>query len=115
MSAERATGPYGLNDGLGQRQVLMQPPHGRVEVLSLSAALASHESAEAAIRARAARLADIDEPSLSAVRRVEREDASVLVVADVVEGIRLADLLRQLEKSGDILSHAAMLELAGGV
>jgi hypothetical protein len=108
-------GAYGLNDGLGQRQVLMQAPHGRVEVLCLSAALAAHAPAEAAIRARAERLADIDEPVLTSVRRVERDAASVRVVADAVEGIRLADLLRQLESSGEILSHAAMLELARGV
>jgi hypothetical protein len=114
MSPERATGAFGLDDGLGVRQVL-QAPHGRVEVLSLSAALATHAPAEAAIRARAARLADVAEPAMTAVRKVEREAASVRVVADAVDGIRLADLLRQLESSGEILSHAAMLELASGV
>ena len=114
MSPERVTGSFGLDDGLGVRQVL-QAAHGPVEVLSLSAALASHAPAEAAIRARAARLADVAESAMTAVRKVEREAASVRVVADAVDGIRLADLLRQLESSGEILSHAAMLELASAV
>jgi regulator of extracellular matrix RemA (YlzA/DUF370 family) len=116
LSAEQAHGiQYALNDGLGERSVLMQPPHGQVEILTLAPALASHAAAEPAIRARAERMADIVAPAVSAVRRVERDAKGMRVVADAVTGIRLSDVLLQLEGGSNILSHAAMLELASAV
>ena len=116
MSGERVEGrEYALNDGLGDRWVGPQAPHGLVEVLRLAPALAGHAAAEAAIRARAARLADIETPSFAPVRRVEREGAASRVVAEARVGTRLSELLARLESSGEILSHAGMLELAGTV
>jgi hypothetical protein len=116
MSAQRNQGSqYALNDGLGQRWVATQAPHGVVEVLSLAPALAAHAPAEPAIRARAARLADVEAAAFTTVRRVERDAAGVRVVADPVNGVRLSDFLAQLEASGDILSDAGMLELSGSV
>ncbi len=116
LSAERAHGShYALNDGLGERWVLMQPPHGQVEVLTLAPALASHAPAEPAIRARAERMADIMAPAVTAVRRVERDAKGMRVVADAVAGIRLSDFLSQLESGGEMLSHAGMLQLASAV
>lgn len=105
---------YALNDGLGERWVVMQP-HGQVEVLTLAPALASHAAAEPAIRARAERMAFIEAPGLAAVRRVERDAAGVRVVADAANGIRLSDVLAQLESSPAVLPYAAMLELANSV
>lgn len=108
-------GHYALNDGLGERWVLMQPPHGQVEVLSLAPALASHAPAVPAIRARAERMADIHAPAVAAVRRVERDAAGVRIVADKATGIRLSDFLATLETNGGVLTHAGMLELAASV
>jgi hypothetical protein len=116
LSVETASGiRYALNDGLGERSVLMQPPHGQVEILTLAPALASHAPAEPAIRARAERMADLVAPAVSAVRRVERDARGMRVVADAITGIRLSDLLSQLEAGRNILSHAGMLELASSV
>jgi len=106
---------YALNDGLGERWVLMQPPHARLEVLALAPALASHAAAEPAIRARAERMAYIAAPGVGTVRRIERDAAGVRVVADAATGIRLSDFLERLESDGSVLPHAAMLELAGSV
>jgi hypothetical protein len=113
MGAERIEGAqYALQDGLGERWVDTRAPHGRVEVLCLAPALAQHSPAEPAIRARAARLADVDARVFSPVRRVERDAAGVRVVADAVDGLRLSDLLERLA-SGEIMSDAAALELSG--
>jgi hypothetical protein len=106
---------YALNDGLGERSVLMQPPHGRLEVLTLAPALASHAAAEPAIRARAERMAFIAAPAVAAVRRVERDATGVRVFADAAAGVRLSDFLARLESNAAVLPHAAMLELAGSV
>ena len=108
-------GEFALNDGLGDRRVAMQAPYGQVEVLSLAPALVSHAAAEAAIRAGAARLADLDASVFTPVRRVERDAAGVRIVADAVGGMRLSDLLAQLDASGEILSDAGVLELAASV
>ena len=108
-------GHYALNDGLGERWILMQPPHGQVEVLALAPALASHAPAEPAIRARAERMADVHAPALAIVRRVERDAAGVRIVADKATGVRLSDFLAALESNGSVLTHAGMLELAGSV
>ena len=106
---------YALNDGLGERWVAMTPPHGHVEVLALAPSLAAHAAAEPAIRARAARLADVEAAAFTPVRRVERDAAGVRIVADAAEGTRLSDVLAHLERSGAVLSDAGMLELAGSV
>jgi hypothetical protein len=116
MAAERVEGgPYALRDGLGERWMDTRAPHGRVEVLCLAPALAQHSAAEPAIRARAARFADVDAPAFTTVRRVERDGSGVRVVADAVDGLRLSDLLARLESSGEILSDAAALELSSNV
>jgi hypothetical protein len=106
---------YALNDGLGERWLLMQPPHGQLEVLALAPALASHAPAIPAIRARAERMADIHAPALAIVRRVERDAAGVRIVADSAAGTRLSDFLAGLQSNGAVLTHAGMLELAGSV
>jgi hypothetical protein len=116
MPLEQVQGDhYALDDGLGERWVLMQPPHGQVEVLALAPALASHAPAEPAIRARAERMAGIHAPALAVVRRVERDTAGVRIVADKAAGIRLSDFLAALESNDGVLTHAGMLELAGSV
>lgn len=106
---------YALNDGLGERWVLMQPPHGQVEVLALAPALVSHAPAVPAIRARAQRMADVQAPAVATVRRVERDASGVRIVADKTTGIRLSDFLAALESSSGVLTHAGMLELAANV
>jgi len=116
MLLEQAhAGHYALNDGLGERWVLMQPPDGQVEVLALAPALASHAPVEPAIRARAERMAYVNAPGVAAVRRVERDAQGVRIVAEAAAGIRLSDFLAGLESKGSVLTYARMLELAGSV
>ena len=113
MTGVRVQGDrFTFADGLGERCIATQPPHGEVEVLHLCAPLAA---AETAIRARASRLADVDAPALSAVRRVERDERGVRVIGDRVPGMRLSELLAHLETSGEILSDAGVLELASNI
>jgi hypothetical protein len=104
---------YELQDGLGDRWIAQQAPHGLVEVLCLSPELAGHAGAEPAIRARAARLEGVEIPALTVVRRVERDTTGVRVVADAASGTRLSDLLAHLESNGEILPEDAVMELAG--
>ena len=117
MSADRTQGTrYSLHDGLGERWLTTVAPHGRMEVLALAPVLSTQTMSEPAIRARAARFAaDVDMETIAAVRRVERDGAAVRVLADPAPGVRLSDLLAQLETGGDMLSHAGMLELASSV
>jgi hypothetical protein len=116
MPLEQAhTGPYALNDGLGERWVLMQPPDGQVEVLALAPALASHKGAEPAIRASAERMASINAPAIATVRRVERDAAGLRIVAQAATGVRLSDFLSELESGRSVLSYTRMLALAGSV
>ena len=106
---------FSLNDGLGERWLATRPPHGRVEVLDLAPTLAGHAPAEGAIRARAARLADLDIPTFPPVRRIERDAAGLRTVAEATDGTRLSAFLARLQSSGEVLSHAGMLELGGVV
>ena len=103
---------FTLGDGLGDRWLSAQPPHGQVEVLRLAPALAARE---AAIRTRVSHLSAQESGSLATVREVERQDADLRVVADVAPGTRLSDLLLHLELTGEALSHAGVLGLAGSV
>jgi len=116
MPLEQAhAGHYALNDGLGERWILMQPPDRQLEVLALAPALASHAPAEPAIRARAERMAYVNAPAVAAVRRVERDAAGVRIVAEAATGIRLSDYLAGLESNGTVLTYLGMLELGASV
>lgn len=105
-----------LEDGLGIRRIETDPLDGGVvEVLDVSPALATLEDFEAAIRARAARFADVAIDGLASVRRIERHGPSLRVIADHIDGLRLPELLHEAIKANSPLPQPAALELAGRI
>ncbi|MBI4264760.1 MAG: hypothetical protein HY657_10320 [Acidobacteria bacterium] len=108
-------GHYTLEDGFGVRVRQANGAHGWLEVLELGEPLAGHPAVEHLLRSRAARFADADAPSCSRVQRIEREGAVLRVTAEVPDGVRLSDLLADLEFGNELLPDAGALELAGAV
>lgn len=87
---------------------------GRVytETLELSPLLAARPAMEEAIRGRASRYADLDIRTFAPVRRIERNGISLHLVSEMPVGVRLSDLLAELEATGHVARESAMLELA---
>ncbi|MGH9349541.1 MAG: hypothetical protein ACRD26_20005 [Vicinamibacterales bacterium] len=105
-----------FDDGLGVRWLEADDREGGIiEVLEVSPALAVQDGFEAAIHARATRLADLGIEGLALVHRVERSGSALRVVAEHVEGLRLPDLLQEAIKGNIPLPQPAALELAGRV
>lgn len=102
-----------LEDGLGTRRLETDASGASIEVLSVSPLLVADSGFEAAIRARAERLSAAAIEGIAAVHRVEREGATLRVVSDHVEGLRLPDFLREAIKGNIPLPQPAALELAG--
>jgi hypothetical protein len=103
--------PFSLDDGLGIRRV---ESDGRMqtEILELAPALAAQAMVEHAIRGRASRYADLDIRSFAPVRRIERIRGSLHILSEMPAGVRLSDLLENLESTGEVVPESAMLELA---
>ena len=103
--------PYSLEDGFGIRR-LKSDGRAHTEILALPPALASQPLLEQAIRGRASRYADLDIRSFAPVRRIERAGASLYVVSEMPDGIRLSHLLAFLESRGEVVPESAIVELA---
>src|SRR5688572_1521970 len=103
-------------DGCGTRRLADDRDAGRVEVLALSPGL-STPAAEQAIRARAARLADIRGSGVAAIDGISRSAQGLSVTTALPEGITLADVLAALEfgtvKLADDGLVAGVGEMAG--
>jgi hypothetical protein len=113
-STQAATRTF--DDGLGVRRIGTDVPDGAaVEVLEIAPALAAQPEFEAAIVERVACLSDISIEGIASVRRVERDGATLRVVADHVDGLRLPDLLQEAIKANIPFSQTAVLELAGRI
>src|SRR5262245_33015235 len=106
---------YRLDDGLGMRS--MQPAgwRGWQEILEVDAGLASRSLTEQQVRSRATQFSDVETTTCVRVGRIERRGTSLHVVADIPEGVRLADVLTAIERRNDALSDAGAMELAGAV
>ena len=102
---------YSLEDGLGVRRI---ETDGRTntEALELTPALAAQPVVEQAIRARAARYADLDVRLFAPVKRIERAGSSLRIVSEMPGGVRLSHLLAHLESTGEVVPESAMLELS---
>src|SRR5688500_5956689 len=97
MSLDAAAQDLGVReDGFGARHFGDDPDAGRVEVLALSPDL-STPAAEQAIRARAARLADIRLSGVAPVVGISRSPHGLSMTTAVPEGTSLADVLAALE------------------
>jgi hypothetical protein len=103
--------PTARHDGFGSRHHAQDAQFGRVEILDLSSALGT-PVAEQAIRARAARLAEANSPTLSRVVRITRADQTLSIVSMAPDGVVLGDLLAAVEFGTVTLSDQAILELA---
>lgn len=106
---------YSLGDGLGTRTLLADSGHGQLEMLEVSADLATSPSAEQAIRSRAARVAELRGQPCAVVRRVERVTSALRVVAHAPAGVRLSTLLLHLELRAEALPEVAVIELAASL
>ena len=98
-------------DGYGTRRIEQDPRCGRVEVLDVSAALAT-PAAEQAIRTRAGRFTDGKAPMLATIHRIARHGNTLSVTTAAPEGVTLEDVLGALEFGTVSMSDQAILELA---
>ena len=106
---------YTLDDGLGIRSLEHHASHGLVEALEVTRLLTAEPAVEQAIRARASRYALIDRALIASVRGMERRGTALRIVADAPGGLRLSQLLADLEFGNVALPDASLLELAAAV
>jgi len=89
--------PLVFRDGFGdRRRVTGATPADNVDVLYVRSELAEVPSFEFALRERASRLAQFRHPLFAGVKNVERlgnRSATMVVVSETIEGVRLSDLL----------------------
>lgn len=115
MHSQRARdGSYTVDDGLGVRCVQADPAQGWMEALDVTPELASHPAVEKAMRAQAERCG-VGVAMMAAVRQIERKGERLRVTAVMPDGIRLSDLLADLEFGNEVLTDAGLLELASAV
>jgi serine/threonine protein kinase len=104
-----------FRDGLGERRHVADPSgHETLEVLSLRSDLAAVPSFEFALRERVSRLASFRNPSFGRVRAVERlndRDATLAVISERTDGVRVSDILRNAETRKVPLDINASLRL----
>lgn len=104
-----------MDDGLGVRWIEADATCGWVEVLEMASTLSGHPAVEQALRARAARDADLDGAPVVPVQRIDREGDRLRVIARRQDGLRLSDLLADLEFGNETLGDAGLMELAASV
>ncbi|MGB7218908.1 MAG: PEGA domain-containing protein [Vicinamibacterales bacterium] len=89
--------PVVFRDGFGERRRVTGPTEAdSVDVLYLREELTEVPSFEFALRERASRLAQFRHPLFARVRNVERlsdQSATIVVVSETTQGVRLSDLL----------------------
>jgi hypothetical protein len=89
-------------DGLGRRFAVTTPGGERLETLRLCAEIPATPENQAAIVERASSLAQFTHPGFARVTRIEQHAAgpraSLAVVSEKVDGVRLSDLLRESER-----------------
>lgn len=89
--------PVVFRDGFGERRRVAGPTEAdSVDVLYLRGELTEVPSFEFALRERASRLAQFRHPLFARVRNVERlsdQSATIVVVSETTQGVRLSDLL----------------------
>lgn len=114
MAGEVDPTPSVTEDGFGARSIVLDPEHGRVERLDLTAALASPAS-EQAIRARAAFHTTLADNPLGKVVRITRRAGTLSLFSAAPDGVTLSELLAGLEFKTISLSGEELLELAASV
>ena len=93
-----------FHDGLGERRQIVDPTgHDTLELLCLRDAIAAVPSFEFALRERVGRLAGFRHAYFGRVRSVERlneRDQTLALVSDHAPGIRLSELLTNVDARG---------------
>ena len=106
----------GFEDGLGRRY----RPAARLEsdtpleILCFRHELTDVPAFEFALRERVARLSDFHHPSFVRIRKVDRlndERGTVTLMADAAAGDRLIEILRDVERTGQVLDLRSALHL----
>jgi hypothetical protein len=106
---------YTLDDGLGVRTLEHHASYGAVEALEVTRLLTAEPAIEQAIRARASRYALIDRALIAPVRGMQRRGTSLRIIADAPGGLRLSQLLADLEFENVTLPDESLVELAAAV
>ena len=106
---------YTLDDGLGVRSLEHHASYGAVEALEVTRLLTAEPELEQAMRARASRHALIDRALVVPVRAMERRGNALRIIAEAPGGLRLSQLLADLEFGNVTLPEATLLELADAV
>src|SRR5215471_12022641 len=95
-----ASAPVTFEDGFGQRRHAISVAHEPLEVLAFREDLTSVWSFEFALRDRVGRFASFQSEHFARVRAVERlgkGGATLALISDQVQGIRLSEILSQAE------------------
>src|SRR5688500_20181240 len=102
--------PDARRDGYGSRRIEHDSRSGRVEVLDVSAVLAT-PAAEQAIRSRAARFTDGKAPMLATIYRIARAGDTLSVTTAAPDGVTLEGVLGDHESRTVAMSEEGIVEL----
>ena len=117
-SARESTGNVrpGFEDGLGRRYrpAARLESDAPLEILCFRHEITDVPSFEFALRERVARFSDLQHPAFTRIRKVDRlndEHGTVVLMSDGAAGVRLIDVLSDVERSGRVLDVNAALSL----
>lgn len=106
----------GFEDGLGRRYrpAARLESDAPLEILCFRHEITDVPSFEFALRERVARFSDLHHPAFTRIRKVDRlndEHGTVVLMSDGAAGVRLIDILAEVERSGRVLDVNAALSL----
>lgn len=108
----------GFEDGLGRRYrpAARSDSDTPLEILCFRHEITDVPAFDFALRERVARLSDLQHPCYARIRKVDRlndERGTVVLMSDGVAGLRLIEILTDIENSGRVLDLNAALHLVG--
>jgi len=106
----------GFEDGLGRRYrpAARLESDAPLEILCFRHEITDVPSFEFALRERVARFSDLQHAAFTRIRKVDRlndEHGTVVLMSDGAAGVRLIDILSEVERSGRVLDLNAALSL----
>lgn len=106
----------GFEDGLGRRYrpAARLESDAPLEILCFRHEITDVPSFEFALRERVARFSDLQHTAFTRIRKVDRlndEHGTVVLMSDGAAGVRLIDILSEVERSGRVLDLNAALSL----
>ena len=108
----------GFEDGLGRRYrpAVRSDSDTPLEILCFRHEITDVPAFDFALRERVARLSDLQHACYARIRKVDRlndERGTVVLMSDGVAGVRLIEILTDLENTGRVLDLNAALHLVG--